>query len=151
MEAHGVLAAITSASAFLTSQHRIVTPDQFSSTNRSMLSSLVLQVNQLSELSSDDATMLTDAVDSSAFDTESKGALAAAIGAKMAAAGTRTMAGPKGQACLHIKDYTIWRCHSALDMHVYINTNISYTRTYTHSTHMHCVGNAPRTLLHTCI
>ena len=104
MESNGLLAAITSASAFLASQQRIVAPESLVSTHRSMTSSLVLQINQITELSSDDATMLTDAVDSSFFDATAKTALAAAIGAKMAAVGHRSAAGPKGQVCIHIKD-----------------------------------------------
>ena len=104
MESHGVLAAITAASAFLASQQRIVAPEQLVSTHRSMTSSLVLQINQISELSSDDATLLTDAVDSSYFDDTAKTALAAAIGAKVAAVGNRSVAGPKGQLCIHIKE-----------------------------------------------
>ena len=106
MDSHAVLAAITSASSFLASQQRIVTDDSLNATQRSMMSSLVLQIGQLSELSSDYATMMTDAIEASAFDQVASSTLAVAIGNKMAAAGSRTTAGPKGQACLTIKDFT---------------------------------------------
>ena len=113
MEAHGVFAAITSSSTFLQSQQRVVSADQLHGTQRSMVSSLVLQIGQLAGLSSDDATMLTDAIDASAFDDDAKGSLAAAVGARVTAAGTRTTAGPKGQSCMAIKDYAHWFRHSA--------------------------------------
>ena len=145
MESNGLLAAITSASTFLASQQRIVAPEQLVSTHRSMTASLVLQVNQISELSSDDATMLTDAIDASFFDAASKTALAAAVGAKMAAVGHRSAAGPKGQVCIHIKDYTTWHCHSAPVMRVCAHTYI-----YCIYTHTRC-GIQSRTLLPSCV
>ena len=106
MDSHAVLAAITSASSFLASQQRVVADDSLNATQRSMMSSLVLQIGQLSDLSSDDATMLTDTIEASAFDQVATSTLAMAVGHKMAASGSRTTAGPKGQACLNIKDFT---------------------------------------------
>ena len=106
METHAVLAAITSASSFLETQQRLVAPESLNSTQRSMTSSLVLQIGQLSELSNEDAVMLTDAVDASAFDQDAKSSIATAVGNKLAVAGTRSTAGPKGQACINIKDFT---------------------------------------------
>ena len=113
MESHGVLSAITSASSFLEAQQRIVAAESLSGSQRSMTASLVLQIGQLSELSNEDATMLSDAIEASAFDQESKSTLATAVGTKLASGGRRATAGPVGQSCINIKDFTWWHRHSA--------------------------------------
>ena len=78
----GVIVAIQSASSFL-SQVELVTLDQLLLTMNAMSVSICVQIGQLTELSSDDAAALTDAIAASSFDDESQRALATSVGARL--------------------------------------------------------------------
>ena len=78
----GVIVAIQSASSFL-SQVELVTLDQLHLTMNAMSVSICVQIGQLTELSSDDAAALTDAIAASSFDDESQRALATSVGARL--------------------------------------------------------------------
>ena len=99
-----VMAAIQSASAFIVSQVGIISDDQLRTSMSAMAASISVQITQLAELSSDDATTLTDAISASEFGVDDKRAMASSVATRLSAATPRLTSGPKGQHCTNIKD-----------------------------------------------
>ena len=99
-----VMTAIQSASAFIVSQSNIISDDQLSTSMAAMAASISVQINQLAELSSDDATTLTDAISASEFGPDDMRAMASSVANRLSTATPRLASGPRGQNCTNIKD-----------------------------------------------
>ena len=99
-----VMTAIQSASAFIVSQSNIISDDQLSTSMAAMAASISVQINQLAELSSDDATTLTDAISASEFGADDMRTMASSVANRLSTATPRLASGPRGQNCTNIKD-----------------------------------------------
>ena len=99
-----VMTAIQSASAFIVSQSNIISDDQLSTSMAAMAASISVQNTQLADLSSDDATALTDAIAVSEFGDDDKRTMASSVATRLSTATPRLTSGPRGQNCTNIKD-----------------------------------------------